>query len=74
MVVISVTINDRNGTLIDYDRIFLLCMFVFVRTAYKTDLSVLLYVYTVTCFVTEDSVRIVNWFIQQRTNRTYNYL
>jgi hypothetical protein len=26
----------------------------------------------VTCFVTEDSVRIVNWFISQPTDRNYN--
>jgi hypothetical protein len=26
------------------------------------------------CFVTEDAVQIVNWFIQQPTNRNYNYL
>jgi hypothetical protein len=26
----------------------------------------------VTCFVTEDAVRIVNWFIQQSTTRNYN--
>jgi hypothetical protein len=28
----------------------------------------------VTCFVTEDAFRIVNWFIPQPTNRNYNYL
>ena len=28
----------------------------------------------VTCFVTEDAVEIVNWFIQQPTNLGYNYL